>query len=209
MNSQILYLTLCDSARSRAEGELWIKRFIEFAAQPPFQLSIEAAKLDGDLASRVETAFREPKIETVAERLSEILAESNEQRVERPILPKLVVLCDADHALAKKSVANNAHAHWGGTIGILAVVYHHDAAVVWHEMFHLFGAKDCYDTDSPDELAVPKCGQSKCIMQYAATLEDVGDPPFICEDNVSRIRERIADLQQKTDLARTLKRDSG
>jgi hypothetical protein len=109
----------------------------------------------------------------------------------KTILPKVAILCDAEDPLARKIKGSQPAALWGGSLGILAVIYHFEPALIWHEMLHLLGAHDCYDPDSPDEGVLPSCGNANCLMQYAPSLDRVGDPPFICEAAVRDVHEYL------------------
>ena len=74
----------------------------------------------------------------------------------------------------------------GVTNGRVAFVYGAcDEHVLWHEALHTLGAEDCYDVEDQG----PTCERDNCIMQYAPTKCNVGEWPFLCGDNVKRIRE--------------------
>lgn len=109
----------------------------------------------------------------------------------------LVICCQSNSVLARKAKRNASHAKYGCHNGWLAVVYHHDKRVVWHEMYHLFRAQDCYDPSDESTYDSPKCRNRHCIMQYDATSELVGDPPYICQPNKTRIRDFLRELEQR------------
>lgn len=64
-----------------------------------------------------------------------------------------------------------------------------DKYIIWHEMLHLLGAYDCYDL-SKNERG-PNCDLPNCIMQYEATMANVGKWPFLCNGNLQLVRNRL------------------
>ena len=68
-------------------------------------------------------------------------------------------------------------------------------SVIIHELLHLLGADDCYDMTKEDWG--PNCGLPNCIMQYQATIDNVGDWPFLCEKNIEKIRNRINEWKKE------------
>ncbi len=197
---KILYMTLGGYGKLQAEGEAWIRRFPELMGSPPLELRCETCAVEGDLRRRLAATFDQGDIYSVAASVADELVDSEEWDLrvgpQQPLpLPKLVVLCRPDTTLARKVREAKPKALWGACIGnTLAIVYHHEATVVWHELLHLFGAEDCYDEEAPNESDVPTCGNAQCLMQFAPSLERVGDPPFICEANIQLIRQRAAGI---------------
>jgi len=100
-----------------------------------------------------------------------------------------ILLCHREHFFAKLALRDAPHALWGARNGWVAYVYgtSHDEAV-WHEVLHLLGAEDCYDTSDPAQNPGPTCDLDDCIMQYAPTPANIRDWPFVCAGNIRRIR---------------------
>jgi hypothetical protein len=195
--TEILYMSvgLPESVRQRCEG--WVHRFGEIVAGEPFQIRCNVREVDGDLRGRLEAILDQEDFVSVTASAIEFMACEQWQLregQERVLLPKLVILCDSGNPLVAAVQKTNPGALWGAAIGSLAVVYHQEQAVVWHEMFHLFGAHDCYEGDSTDEAILPTCGNVDCLMQFAPTLDRVGDPPFLCGQNIQRVRETCAKM---------------
>jgi len=183
----LYYLPLDLDPQLRQEAERWVRRFSAFLALPPYSAPSEVRLVDQRLEELLHPALEEDSLPGMAASACEILFDLEDRQTgERPP-PRLIVVCGPDSTVAQKSKAGNPDALWGGSVGCLAVVYRHEPTVVWHEMFHLFGAKDCYREEAPDESALPLCGEERCIMQYAPALGKVGDPPFLCAANVERV----------------------
>ena len=197
---EILYM-LFGSEPTHEQCEGWIRRFPDIVSPAPLEVRCETRRIDGDLRARLEAALDEDDISVVAAAAMEVLLSCEEWELregrDHVELPKIVVVCSPNHRLARSVQASSPGALWGACIGDLAVIYHHEAALIWHEMFHLLGAEDCYEGESPDGSAMPTCGNARCIMQYAPSLDAVGDPPFMCQSNVERIRQRVAELARK------------
>ncbi len=110
---------------------------------------------------------------------------------------KCVLVCNNDHALVdliRKQLAEQGtkYESWGIAYGNLAVVYvPTDAYVIWHEILHTLGAKDCYDENDPEGNPGPTCELANCIMQYVPTEANVGEWPFLCEANIGRIQSQL------------------
>jgi hypothetical protein len=151
---------------------------------PGIQCSV--ARLGDDLVKRVlEVVKGEEDFHGIAAEISFLL----EPQGIGPI-PALVVCCRDDSTLAKKAKAKSPHALWGCACGGLVAIYRHDPYLIWHEMFHLFGADDCYEVGPKGEIEDHTCGNIQCIMQYAPSEETVGLPLTLCDKNVRKIRER-------------------
>ena len=105
-------------------------------------------------------------------------------------IPKLVIGCQKNSRLAQLVLENNPLAEWGGSNGAIAIVYHFEPSLIWHEMFHLLGAKDCYNVGSDGRVELDQtCGHENCVMQYAPSITAVGDPPFLCSGNIEEIQK--------------------
>jgi hypothetical protein len=186
----VMSVDLSDEIRQRCEG--WVHRFCEFVAGNPFHISCDVSEVPAALRGCIEANFdKEDMGSFTAAFFDEVIKDIPWDRVgdgERVNIPKLVILCDPSHQLVTTIRKANPGALWGASNGSVSVVYEHEPAVVWHEMFHLFGAEDCYEGDSAQDSTTPKCGHINCLMQYAPTLARVGDPPFLCEHNRDLIR---------------------
>lgn len=158
----ILYLPLVNSRR----GEEAILRFPAIARVP-----CKVKAVGKRIHTKLLPALLEAKsIAAAAADVTELLTGQ-----------KLMVLCSPHARIASLTKAACPTAVWGARIANLALAYYHEPAVVWHEMFHLLGARDCYGTTAA-------CGRPRCIMQYAPSLHVVGDPPFMCQANIRRIK---------------------
>lgn len=105
---------------------------------------------------------------------------------------KLLVMCTSEHPLAKAALKNNPDALWGAAIHpgcTLGIVYGNwERTVIWHELLHLLGAIDCYN--SPSDF-LPTCGLRRCIMQHEPSAQNTGPRLEICEQNLVRIQAHI------------------
>jgi hypothetical protein len=195
---EILYMTLGlgDALAARCEG--WVRRFAQIAAQPPIQVPCDVRKVEDDLRGRLEATFGAEDMASVTASAMSVFLDCEQwmirDRAESVLLPNLVVICEPSDPLVAKVQVTNPGALWGASNGALAIIYHHEPTVIWHEMFHLLGADDCYEGESADESVLPKCGHRNCIMQYAPSIAVVGDPPFICDSNVQLIRKKWAEI---------------
>lgn len=100
---------------------------------------------------------------------------------------RIVLICDYDHCLASAARSKNPLACWGATIGqCLALVYGRvDKCVIWHEAFHLLGAKDCYEAEAPDRGI---CELDNCIMRYEPGGCESWDHLSLCIRNVALVK---------------------
>lgn len=105
-------------------------------------------------------------------------------------IPKVVIACQKNSRLARLVQGSNSLAKWGGSNGAVAIIYHFEPALIWHEMFHLLGAKDCYNVGADERVEDDRtCGNESCVMQYAPNIATVGDPPFLCSGNINEIQK--------------------
>lgn len=105
-------------------------------------------------------------------------------------IPKVVIACQKNYRLARLVQASNPLAKWGASNGAGAIIYHFEPALIWHEMFHLLGAKDCYHVGADGRVEDDRtCGNENCVMQYAPSIATVGDPPFLCSGNINEIQK--------------------
>lgn len=192
-----LRLTLDLELAQQESCQGWASRFRELVAHFPPEIRCEMEWPEGNFRQQIVDALGGDDLATVTANVFDVILDHPrwELGVERTSvrLPKVVVFCTQDHPLAKIIVTASPHAEWGASNEMISVVYELQPAVTWHEMLHLLGAEDCYKEDNLDENAPPTCGHGNCIMQYAPTLERVGDPFFLCQDNVQRIQQRYSD----------------
>lgn len=186
--SQIFYYSKIRGCAQEDSCVRHIRRFGEFVALKPLEVPCNVQPVPKELIDEVEGALDKSTICEVADEISWVFQSLFPNGAGH--ISNLVVLCDADDRLANMAKLNNEYALDGGAIGRLAVVYNFEPVTIWHEMFHLLGADDCYDTDNPsvDDM---KCGEPNCIMRYSNWIDLVGDPPFICDENVERIRRHF------------------
>jgi hypothetical protein len=200
---EVLYMAVeLDDDELDKRCERWVQRFTEIAGQPPFGIPCVVRKVEGDLRGRLEATFAETDDvfndcelwairdgePVLLQKLLVVCQPTN------PLMSRLLVVCQPWNPVRSKILVEYPYAKWGASAGMIAVIYHHEPTLIWHEMFHLLGAEECYDVQSPDESAIPTCGHRNCIMQYAPSLDVVGDPPFICDWNVKLIRSKWAEI---------------
>jgi hypothetical protein len=98
---------------------------------------------------------------------------------------RLLLYCLPDSPIARAFKSSSRI--WGATCRPLAVVWNlNNKYLIWHEVFHLLGAQDCYDKNGHG----PICEITNCIMQYEPTDKNVGQWPFLCAKNIERICSR-------------------
>jgi hypothetical protein len=105
----------------------------------------------------------------------------------------LVVTSSQDHPLRDFCLEINKVAESGCChIGLpqCNVYQPDDAYTLWHEIYHLFGAEDCYTVGPDGEIADegPTCGEADCIMQYGVKSQLDGKRPHLCSENVELIK---------------------
>jgi hypothetical protein len=127
-------------------------------------------------------------------RISGIVLLRNERSTEKVFSGSDLLLICANPlseiaCLCKKE---SSHLEYGAMfpgINIAVAYYFENPYILWHEAFHLLGAEDCYGTDAGIVTdRGPTCGKSNCIMQYAITDNKIGDWPFLCEENMERVK---------------------
>jgi hypothetical protein len=192
---EFLYILLPDAPEPE-QSEGWLRRFPTVVQHNTPEVACSVDRATGNLLAAVTAALQEADICSIAGAVTYAVVNGWDHREARG-LPGLVVLCDAGSDLSRKVQKAKCGALWGACVGRLAIVYHHEPAAVWHEMFHLLGAEDCYKGECPDEHDPPRCGHMNCIMQCAPTVMRVGDPPFMCEANIQRIREQYRGIERE------------
>jgi hypothetical protein len=193
---EILHMTLGLDEVLAARCDGWVQRFAQIVAQSPIQVPCDVRRVEGALRGRLEATFGAENVASITSLAWNVFLDCERWAIRdggRAPLPRLVVICQPSNPLAAKVQVTNPGALWGASNGSLAIIYHHEPTVIWHEMFHLLGADDCYEGESAEDSALPTCGHPNCIMQYAPSVAVVGDPPFICDTNVQLIRKRWAE----------------
>jgi hypothetical protein len=185
MTNPIYYISLDVDKAVTDQVAGWVGRFCQFIGDAPLRLPFEARPVNAEIGTGIRAASDEPSIGAICDGVVEAVMGGTMGRI-----PRVLIVCNPKSNLASRAREKNPNALWGGALGPVAFVYQHDPLVVWHELFHTLGAEDCYPEESPNEDAIPTCGQSRCIMQYAPLLSVVGDPPFMCEKNLNLIRSR-------------------
>ncbi len=180
------YLFVALSPEQRKRDEIALQLFPGIVNNLVPELTCDVEPFDSRLAELYFEAL--DKAQTASD-IGSIFYSSILRESEFPI-PRIVVFCTRESRIASLMIENNPAAEWGATSGLYAAIYRHDRFLVWHEMFHLLGAEDCYDTAAPDIAEIPTCGNIGCVMQYAPTEATVSDPPFLCESNRKRIVAR-------------------
>jgi hypothetical protein len=80
---------------------------------------------------------------------------------------------------------------WGESIpNWIAVIKYIEKMNIWHEVAHLLGAEDHYDSMDENHKALPICGDpDKCIMTWGK------EEGVLCEATLAEIRSSIRTLQ--------------
>lgn len=197
--TEILLLSLDLDEQVRSECEAWVDRFAEIAAAEPLGVQCEMEWVEGSLREGIEARL-EGDLAASTGKIGLFLMDNPRwaprDDVHSLSLPKIAAFCRNSNTLVTEIQRNAPRALWGVAIDRLCVIYHHEPASIWHEMFHLLGADDCYkigDRGIDDR----SCGNQRCVMQYAPTLEVVGNPPSICRGNVARIREQCGTISHR------------
>ena len=194
--TEILHLSLDLGIRESSECRTWVDRFAEIVAGEPLGVQCEMEWVEGRLREGIEARL-EGDLAASAEEIGLFLMDNPRWafRDDRTSvrLPKVVAFCRDSNTLVADIRQRAPHALWGVSNGFLSVIYYHEPALIWHEMFHLLGAEDCYKIEDHG-LNDHSCGNQRCIMQYAPTLESTGDPPSMCSGNVARIREQCGKI---------------
>ena len=180
-----LGLNLSPAQLSRCKR--WTDQFAAIVAQSPLNLRCEVEWVSGELRDLIVQSLRGESLALVDQNILNSLFDHPRWGAGLR-LPKVVVFCRTDHPLRTIIMKQWPHARWGGSLGGTSVIYEERRGAAWHEMLHLLGAEDCYDPNNPDGVALPTCGHSNCIMQYAPNLGESENSFFLCESNAERIR---------------------
>jgi hypothetical protein len=108
----------------------------------------------------------------------------------------LVIYCEPSSNIANAIRKTYKIAEWGLTFKdrISAVYKKENKYILWHEVLHLFGVDDCYDSNNPNGPL--RCELGQCLMQYAPQEGNVAPWPFLCKNNIKRLREYIKNMDR-------------
>ena len=100
---------------------------------------------------------------------------------------RLFVLCNGDEDFVSVYQGDNELAHWGVAIPCkLAIAWHPGTYLVWHEVMHLFDAKDCYN-----KFGINKCPNPTCLMRRSPTPSNCGHRLSLCSKNIKRVKRSV------------------
>jgi hypothetical protein len=156
--------------------------------KPPVKIELKAMSLPAKIVQIVESELQKPPQQT-KEPFRTYWVTIN-KKLSLPEWSPLMVYCKPNSELAMAARKQCPTAVWGCTVdGILSAVYKlGNKYILWHEILHLFGVDDCYLPNNPH--TGPTCELPNCIMQYAPSGETVGEWPFLCQENIKRIKAR-------------------
>jgi len=78
--------------------------------------------------------------------------------------------------------------NWGDAItDLFTVIKHISEKNIWHEVAHVIGAEDHYDSDT--NKAINNCMSEHCIMQYGK------DNGILCECAINEIKDHLKKLE--------------
>lgn len=164
-----------------------MEKLSEYIARPPLEIAYKFEELPTEYESDVIRILDIEKLKAYEWQADLI---DYFTRIQKQIT-NLFVLCPRGSHIERICKSNLPHAVWGCGMHSLAFVYvSHDEYILWHEMLHIFRAKDCYCIKNGDRG--PTCELSNCIMQFEPLKDNVGDWPFLCEQNISRVKRTYA-----------------
>ena len=179
---ELLYCSLRTDVLTTRLGE-YLDEFAGLINRAPLNATLRVQRVEDSCVTCIRELNAPECIQDVGTHVLEVLSPQYG-------FGRTVLLCDPSHVFARCARKAAPHAEWGVACGCLAIVYGStDKYVIWHETLHLFGAEDCYNPGNPNGHPNPNCGQPNCIMQYAPTVANVGNWPFLCGENVSRVRQ--------------------
>lgn len=104
----------------------------------------------------------------------------------------LVVTSSRDHPLRQTCLDINPVAEYGCChegIPQCNIYQPDDSYTLWHEIYHLFGAEDCYTVRPNGEIdRGPTCGEADCIMQYGIETQGGSKRPHLCDKNAKLMK---------------------
>jgi len=167
----------------------------ELMPRPPLQVSCKFSELPRELRQELEDIVQNQN--DIYPCFMEM--ESHLQSALRcDVRPNLSVLCSPEHLIAGLARQKSTGARWGFSNadvdhpdtkrGWCAATYKlNNKYILWHETLHVLGADDCHEGD---KNSGPTCRCGNCIMQYVPTPQTVGAWPFLCQENMDRIKRR-------------------
>lgn len=171
----------CDVPASRLEE--YVSELSALLKQPPFGIELHHQKIGDDVLAQIL------RVEPCGSLFGDIPIVLEQNGV--PGLSLFVLESDDRFAEAAKDAHSDAV--WGCCCGKVALVYRNpEKAVIWHETLHLLGAEDCYDCSDPEANPGPTCDLVNCIMQYAPSDDHLLERPFLCRQNILRVRGQLA-----------------
>jgi len=179
----------CDLEEQEEMLRQCMKELSGHISLPPIEISYQFTELPRELEKDVREIFYQSDDVVCCEgKLCQLFLERHGD------LSSLLVICPKTSRLAKAYLKKYP---WGIANISLAIVYGlYDKYVIWHEMLHLLGAKDCYDLSKSDRG--PNCECPNCIMQYEATRANVRNWPFLCDANIQRMQKRIREWKKQS-----------
>ena len=168
----------------------WLRRSMAelsaYLLKPPAEIQYTFTELPGEYESDIHEILQDIP-DSVHDWEHELLHYYADKQKH---ISNTLIICPKDSHLAKLCLRIKPDAPWGLATSTLSFVYEiRDKYIVWHETLHLLGADDCYDLSKNDRG--PSCDLPNCVMQYEATMTNVGTWPFLCKENLQRIRNKL------------------
>ena len=113
-----------------------------------------------------------------------------------PYTSRLIfVFCEPKDPLVHVFQQENPLAHWGVAIPAqFSIAWHYDRFLIWHELMHLFNAKDCYN-----KFGINKCSSGNCLMRRDPSRLHWQSEWVICSKNQKRMTEYARSVQAKVE----------
>jgi hypothetical protein len=196
-------------ATKRKQDEKYVQNSLHelnaFLEMSPTKIRIEVQPLCTDIAKKVNQILEKESFNKKTYPLNILFNNKKEFCPLRELYDKinslsgcmpLVIYCEPTSNIANAIRKTHKIAEWGLTFRdhISAVYEKGNKYILWHEVLHLFGVDDCYDLNNPDGPL--KCELNQCIMQYAPQEGNVTPWPFLCKNNIKRLREYIGNMDQ-------------
>jgi hypothetical protein len=109
-----------------------------------------------------------------------------------PYSDKLIfVMCSGQEEFVKVHQAQNDLAHWGIAVRCkFSIAWEPNQHLIWHELLHLFNAKDCYN-----KFGINKCPAKHCLMRRATHQPNYGygTKLTLCSKNLRRIQRFVVE----------------
>ena len=189
MKPLICYYCLDLSPDREAAIEASLHKLEQLMKRPPLEVDCPIAPLPCDIQGRIAEDMSRLDFGDCA---AQMFCTMSSKASDGGPVPRLLVCCEAQHALTGKCRKACPSALWGLANGCIAVVYNLDnCCAIWHELLHTLTAEDCYALPNRG----PTCEHPQCIMQYAATTGVVDGQLPLCRDNVDRVRSLFAKMK--------------